>query len=150
MDELFHTFGSWHWIGLAAIAFLIEILSSTGFLLWVGISSILVAILLLLFHSLTLGVQLLIFSILSILTALLWKMYLLYHPIHSADPTLNRRAEQYIGREFTLQGPIINGMSKIRVDDSMWLVKCNEVLSDGAHVRVIGADGVVLLIEGIV
>lgn len=149
MNELFHSIGSWHWVGFAAIAFLIEVLSGTGFLLWIGISSVLVGILLLIFHSVSLGAQLLVFSVLSILTALLWKVYLHYHPIQTDDPTLNRRAEQYIGREFTLQAPIINGMSKVRVDDSMWLVKCNEALSDGAHVKVIGADGVILLVEGI-
>ena len=137
----------WHWIGVAALAFIIEILTGTGFLLWIGLSSALVGLLLLLFQSISIGPQFIIFALLSLVTALLGRLYLHYHPIKTDKPLLNRRAEQYIGREFTLQAPVVNGMSKIHVDDSMWRVRCSENLPEGAQVRITGADGVILLIE---
>jgi hypothetical protein len=40
--------------------------------------------------------------------------------VESDQPKLNRRGEQYVGRTFTLEEPIVNGHGKIRVDDSTW------------------------------
>ena len=37
-------------------------------------------------------------------------------------PFLNRRAEGYVGREFTLDKPIVNGVGTIHIDDTVWRV----------------------------
>jgi membrane protein implicated in regulation of membrane protease activity len=147
MDEHVFAIIYWPWIGLAAVFFIIEVSTGTGFLLWTGIASILVGMLLFVVPSLTLTTQLLCFTLFSILVAIFFKIYLKHHPLHTADPTLNRRAEQYIGRVFTLAFPIENGMGKIHADDSMWRVICQEDLPAGAQVRVISADGVILKVE---
>lgn len=147
MEVLFTEITWWHWIGFAALALIIEMLTGTGFLLWVSSAAALVGILLLVFNPITIGAQCLIFALLSILSAIAWKFYLIHHPIKTDHTTLNRRAEQYIGRVFTLQSPIVNGMGSIHVDDSMWRAKCREDLSKGEKVRVIKTDGVFLIIE---
>ncbi|WP_338063185.1 NfeD family protein [endosymbiont of Riftia pachyptila] len=59
---------------------------------------------------------------------------------------LNRRGEQYLGRSFTLEDPIINGEGKIRVDDTTWKIRGNDC-PGGSQIKVIGVDGVVLLVE---
>ena len=73
-------------------------------------------------------------------------VYLRRHPIASDEPTLNRRGHQYVGRVFTLDAPIVNGVGKIRVDDSTWKVVGPDVPA-GVRVRVSGVDGTVLQVE---
>lgn len=147
MNNFLVNISYWHWIGLAAIVFITEILTGTGFLLWVGLSATLVGLLLFVFGSIGIAVQLFVFAPFSIVAALLWKLYLHFHPTKTDRPKLNRRAEQYIGREFTLREPIVNGMGKVHVDDTMWQVKCNENWPKSTLVRVVGAEGVFLLVE---
>lgn len=145
MSTFFVTMSYWHWIGLAAILFIIEMLTGTGFLLWLGISATLTGVVLLVFSSIALTTQLFIFAALAILIALSWKQYLHYYPIRTDRPRLNKRAEQYIDREFTLETSIINGQGTVRVDDTIWQVRCNEKLSTGTSIRIIGAEGAILI-----
>lgn len=147
MNNFFMTLVYWHWIGLAALLFIIEILTGTGFLLWLGLSSLCVGLLLLLFNAITISFQLILFAFISILTALLWRSYLHYYPVKTDKPKLNKRTEQYLGRVFTLDEPIVNGMGTVRVDDSVWRVQCNEDVSIGNQIRITGADGVILIAE---
>ena len=90
--------------------------------------------------------QLLIFSLLSIVTITVFKRYQRAHPATTDQPALNRRGEQYIGRTFTLTEPIVNNNGVIRVDDSTWRITGND-LPAGATIRVVGAKGVILKIE---
>lgn len=147
MDEFLSAMMYWHWFGLGMLLLIIEVLSGTGFLLWVGIAALFVGALLFLVPSLSIGIQLVIFALVSILSALLWWWYLQYRPIQSDVPRLNRRAEQYIGRIFTLQVPVVNGVGRIHVDDTMWLVRCESDLPSGVNVHVTGTDGIYLLVE---
>ena len=68
------------------------------------------------------------------------------HPTETDQPRLNRRGEQYLGRVFTLEHPVVNGLGKIRVDDSTWKISGPDC-SEGTQVRVVGVDGVVLRVE---
>jgi membrane protein implicated in regulation of membrane protease activity len=147
MDILMIDITYWHWIGLAITALIIEVITGTGFLLWIGSSAAIVALLVFLFHTMPLGLQFILFSVLAILSALAWKYYLHRHAFVRNQSTLNRRAEQYIGRTFTLNTPIVNGLGTIHVDDSMWRIHCAEDLAPGEKVRVTQADGVFLVVE---
>ena len=59
---------------------------------------------------------------------------------------LNRRGESYIGRIFTLDGAIVDGRGRLKIDDTVWLVAGPD-LPAGTHVRVAGADNTLLLVE---
>lgn len=61
-------------------------------------------------------------------------------------PALNRRGEQYIGRVFTLTEPIVNGVGKVKVDDTTWKVNGDD-MEAGAKVRVVAIDGTVFKVE---
>ena len=61
-------------------------------------------------------------------------------------PFLNRRAEGYIGREFTLDKPIVNGMGTIHIDDTVWRVSGPDCPA-GSRVKIARADGVNLRVE---
>lgn len=144
MNNFISHFTAWHWLGFAILLFIIEILTGTGFLLWTGIAATILSLLLLVV-DINISAQLIIFSIISILAALSWQIYLYYYPTKTDKPKLNKRAEQYIGRVFTLEFPIVNGMGRIHVDDSMWRLRSDEDLPIGTNVYISGADGVILI-----
>ena len=64
----------------------------------------------------------------------------------SEQPLLNRRAEQYVGRVFTLQEPIVNGRGRLRVDDTVWRVE-GEDCPAGTAVEVTGVDATLLRVR---
>jgi hypothetical protein len=68
------------------------------------------------------------------------------HPTRTDQPELNRRSRQYIGRTFTLEEPIVNGVGKLHVDDTTWRI-VGENLPAGQNIIVIGVDGILLKVE---
>ena len=83
---------------------------------------------------------------LSVASIVVSRRYLKRHPIATDRPELNRRGQQYVGRTFTLAEPIENGRGRLHVDDTMWKISGPE-LAQGRQVRVVGVDGVVLMVE---
>ncbi len=136
----------WHWWVLGVAFVILEIFSPAAFFLWMGIAAGAVGLLLLAMPDLAWEWQILAFALFSVVSIVLGRSYLKRHPIKTDQPTLNRRGEQYIGRIFTLDGPIVNGVGKIRVDDTSWKINGPEC-DAGDKVRVIGVDGVVLRVE---
>ncbi len=138
--------GHWHWWVLGIAFVVLEVFSPAAFFLWLGIAAALVGLLLLAMPQLAWEWQLLAFAGFSVASVVLGRSYLKRHPIRTDQPTLNRRGEQYVGRVFTLETPIVNGNGKIRVDDTSWKVRGPDCPA-GSQVRVNGVDGVVLLVE---
>lgn len=112
----------WYWWVFAVFMLVIEMLAPGFFFLWLSVSGVIVGTLLFLFPSITLEIQLIIFSVLSIVSILLWRYYGIQNPTETDHPLLNKRGAQYIGRTFSLIEPIENGRGKIKVDDSIWTV----------------------------
>lgn len=139
MDQLLY----WHWL-LAGLGLLIlEMFTPSGFvLLWMGLSAVLVG---LLATFLPWQAELVLFSVLSIVLVLAFKR-LRPAPGPTDAPTLNRRGESYVGRVFTLNDPIVNGIGKLHVDDSQWRIAGPE-LPAGSQVRVTQAEGATLRVE---
>lgn len=136
----------WHWWILAGMLLILELTSPVFFFLWLGFSAAAVGFLLLVFPNIPVEAQLVLFGILSIVAVLAWRKYREVHPPLSDQPLLNQRGQQYTGRIFTLDQPIVNGVGKVQVDDSTWRVKGPE-LPAGTDVRVVGVDGVVFVVE---
>jgi membrane protein implicated in regulation of membrane protease activity len=67
-------------------------------------------------------------------------------PAETDQPTLNRRGASYVNRNFTLTEPIVNGVGKLRVDDSQWRISGPDVAA-GTQVRVVAVDGTTLQVE---
>jgi len=146
MLNLFEHLIFWHWLLFAAVLFIFELVTGSGFLFWTGISATIVGVFLWIFPDVGWAMQLVGFAVLGIISAVLWWLYLKRHPIKTDRPLLNKRSEQYVGRVFTLDAPIVNGLGKIHVDDSMWRVRCQDMPA-GTRVRIIGVDGVILIGE---
>ena len=136
----------WHWWILAGLLLILELTAPAFFFLWLGIAAAAVGLILLVFPSLDLETQLVLFAIASIVAVLAWRKYRESRPVRTDQPNLNRRGQQYIGRVFSLTAPITNGVGKVTVDDSTWKVKGPD-LAAGTHIRVIDVDGVVFRVE---
>jgi membrane protein implicated in regulation of membrane protease activity len=110
----------WHWLILAVVLIILEILIPGAYCLWMGVSAIFVGALMYVFPEMVFLVQILIFAVLSVISVVMYRSYRKKNPIVTDEPALNRRAEQYVGQSFTLKEPIVNGEGKIKVDDSTW------------------------------
>lgn len=134
----------WNWwlLGIALMA--VEALLPGFFFLWMGVAALLVGLVLTVLPNLDWTWQTLLFAVLSFSSIFLWQLRLRRRPTQSADPLLNRRGHQYIGRVFTLDAPVVNHHGKIRVDDSTWKVQVDQDCPAGVRLRIVGVEGVIL------
>lgn len=133
----------WHWWAVGVFLLIVELLAPGMFFIWMAESAFVVGVILLVAPVLGWESQLLLFSVLSVVSIVLFRRYLKRHPITTDQPLLNQRAARHIGRVFTLDAPIVNGEGRIRVDDSFWRVE-GEDCAAGTRVRVMAANGVIL------
>ncbi len=138
----------WHWLILALLLIILEIVVPGAFFLWMGVSAGVIGLILWISPDISWESQLLLFSVISIVSIALWRIRLNKHPTESEDNTLNARTTQYIGRVFTLVEPIEDGYGKIHVDDSYWQVSGPDCEKD-KKVKVISVDGMILKVEPI-
>jgi len=136
----------WHWWILALALIIVEMFVPGTFFLWMGISAIVVGLIAWLIPVMGWEFQLMLFAILSLVSIVAWRVYQRRHPDESDQPALNRRGEQYIGRVFVLETPIENGFGKVRVGDTLWRVRGSDAAA-GSRVKVVGTEGVLLLVE---
>lgn len=136
----------WHWWILAGLLLILELTAPAFLFLWLGIAAAAVGLILLVFPSIDIETQLILYAIASIMAVLAWRKYRETRPVANDQPNLNRRGQQYVGRVFSLTAPISNGVGKVTVDDSTWKVKGPD-LPAGTDVRVTGVEGVVFKVE---
>lgn len=138
----------WHWLALGFGLLVLEMLLPTEFiLLWVGAAAVVVGALAWLFPGLGWKAEAVTWGVLSVAAVLAWRKF---KPLSfvSEQPTLNRRGESYVGRVFTLTDGIVNGVGKLRVDDSHWRVAGIDAPA-GTQVRVVAVEGATLKVEKI-
>lgn len=136
----------WYWLIAAVVMIIIEMVVPAAYFLWMGISAFIVGLLLYVLPSMPLLIQVIIFGVLSVVTVMLYKRHKKANPTERDEPNLNRRGEQYVGRIFTLHEPIVNGVGKVKVDDSIWKVKGPDMPA-GMKVRVLSVDGTIFNVE---
>jgi membrane protein implicated in regulation of membrane protease activity len=133
----------WNWLLLGVVLMVIEILAPGTFFLWLGMAALATGGLLILFPALDWQWQLLLFAGLAVGSTGVWQWYARRRPQPAETSVLNRRGEQYIGRELTLDTPIVNHQGRARIDDSSWKIEGPDCPA-GTRVRVVAADGIVL------
>jgi membrane protein implicated in regulation of membrane protease activity len=140
------TLGHWHWLILAVALVILEVFAPGAFFLWLGIAAGVVGALVYLAPALGWEYQVLVFSVLSVISIVVWRKFFRTEAADTDQPTLNRRGEQYVGRTFTLSEPVVNGEGKIRVDDSTWKIHGKDCAA-GSQVKVTGVDGTILKVK---
>ena len=137
--------GAWNWFILAALLFLIETLAPGSFMLWLGLSAILVGII-----SFAVvwswQAQLIAFAVFALAAFPVWRRFARKNHQPADRPFLNRRTEAYVGRVFTLEKPIVDGVGTVRIDDTVWRVSGPDCPA-GSRVKIARADGANLMVE---
>lgn len=149
LERIFTELGPWNWMVLGFVLLILEILVPGVFLLWIGIAAILVGALTLQLAHAAFWVwqaQVVLFLILSVISAYVGHRVMAKTGGESDQPLLNRRAEQLVGRTATLAEPIAEGRGRIRLGDTFWLVTGPD-LPVGARVRVIAVKDMELVVE---
>lgn len=142
---------AWNWPAViwGAIALLLiaaETMAPGAFLLWLGFAAAAVFAAVLLVPGLNLLVQIALFVMLSFVSIQIYRTWFRAREPQSDRPTLNRRAEQLIGRVVPLERAIVDGRGRVQIADAFWDVAGPD-LPAGTPVRIVGADGMVLRVE---
>lgn len=136
------------WLIIGALLIIIELFAPGVFLLWFGIAAIITAIFTWLM-PIDIGMQIIIMSITSVISALVGRM--VYKKLGDTTDTskepINERTARYIGMVTQTEEAITDGRGRVKVEDSSWLCECAVDLPVNAKVRVIGANGTVLIVE---
>ena len=147
MDMSLENIEFWHWWIAAAVFLILEIFAPGVVFVWMGISAGIIGAALFAFPDLAWELQFSVWGILAVASAVVGRNYIRRNPIKTDEPNLNKRGDQYIGRTFTLDKDLENGMGKIKVDDSIWKVECDSDLKKGTKIKVVGLDSVIFKIE---
>ncbi|HEY8384571.1 MAG TPA: NfeD family protein [Microvirga sp.] len=136
--------GAWTWVLIGIACFAAELFAPGILFVWLGIAALLTAAIDGLV-GLSWQAAMLTFGALSVVSVLVGRR-LLRTPFGGGGDGLNRRGEALVGREFTLDAPIVRGEGRVRVDDSSWRIEGADA-PVGARVRVLRVDGSTLVVE---
>ena len=137
--------GAWSWIIAGAILLALELAMPGAFMMWLGLAAVLVGLL-------TFAVdwswqaQGVAFAVFALASVPLWRRFARRVEPQPQVPFLNRRTEAMVGRTFTLETPIVDGVGTVRIGDTVWRVSGPDGPA-GIRVKVTGADGANLSVE---
>jgi membrane protein implicated in regulation of membrane protease activity len=145
MIAFFASLGIWDWFIAGGVLLVLEVLAPGVFMLWLGLAAILVGVLSLVIEW-PWQAQFVAFALFSLAAIPLWRR--LAHSVGKAtdQPFLNRRTASYVGRVFTLEKPIVDGVGTIGIDDTVWRVTGPDAPA-GSRVKVTRVDGAALHVE---
>ena len=137
----------WAWLSLGVLLAAAEIVAPGFFLIWLGAAAIVTGAIAWVV-PLSIPLQLGVFAVLSFIALYGARRWLKANPITSADPHLNTRGGRLIGEVLTVTKAIEDGRGRAKVGDGEWPVRGPDV-AEGSKVRVVGADGGVLVVEAV-
>ena len=136
---------AWNWFIAAGVLLILEILLPGTFMLWLGLSALLVGLI-----SLAIDwswqYQFLAFAAFAMAAIPLWRRVGAGARTPTDQPFLNRRTDAFIGRVFTLEKPIVGGNGTIGIGDTVWRISGPDCPS-GSRVKVAAIDGSTLKVE---
>jgi membrane protein implicated in regulation of membrane protease activity len=135
----------WIWLALGLMLAVAEIAIPGVFLIWLAGAALIVGVLAWLL-PLSLAGQIVIFAALAIVAVFAGRRYLADHPVEAADPLMNDRGGRAVGDVVLVTGAISAGTGRVKLGDSEWLAKGPDA-EPGTRMRVIGHEGVVLVVE---
>ena len=147
MLELIESLGVWDWFIVGGLLLILEVLAPGVFMLWLGLAALLVGAISL-FVDWSWQAQFVAFAGFSVAAIPLWRRLAKQVEGPTDQPFLNRRAEAFVGRIFTLEKPIIDGTGTMGIDDTVWRITGADVPA-GSRVKVTRVDGTALHVEAV-
>ncbi|HPG89172.1 MAG TPA: NfeD family protein [Hyphomicrobium sp.] len=132
------------WFAVTVVLFVLETVVPGVHFLWFGVAAAIVGALALAV-PMAWQVQLILFSVVAIITVFLARRSGSGTNAKSQEPDLNVRGAQYIGRKVVVEEAIRNGRGRVRVGDTIWGAE-GEDAPVGAEVEVTGVNGTVLVV----
>jgi inner membrane protein len=145
MLELFASLGVWDWFIAGGLLLVLEVLAPGVFMLWLGLAALLVGAISM-FVDWSWQAQFIAFAIFSVAAIPLWRRLSMQVGTTTDQPFLNRRAEAFVGRIFTLEKPIVDGSGTLHIDDTVWRITGTDVAA-GSRVKVVRVEGTALNVE---
>ena len=139
MTDMFVSLGTWNWLIFAFVLMALETIAPGVFLFWLGLAALLVGLISFVVH-LSWQIQLVMFAVFATAAVPVWRRLARPKLGASASPFLNKRTEALLGREFTLEKPIIDGSGTVRIGDTVWRVAGPDTPA-GTRVKVVQVDG---------
>jgi hypothetical protein len=139
---------NWFWLSAGVLMAAAEIVAPGFFLMWLGIAAIITGVVAWIMPDLAVPAQVGLFAILSVSAVYAARKWLVDNPIASDDPLLNDRGGRLAGEVVTVIEAIENGKGRVKVGDSVWIARGADA-AEGSKVRVTGANGAELLVEGV-
>ena len=139
MLDTFIALGNWNWLILGILLMGVEALAPGVFMLWLGLAALIVGVL---SFGVTISwqMQLVGFALLAISMVPLWRHFAARASGREDNQFLNRRTQQLVGQEATLETPIVDGFGTIKLGDTVWRVE-GPALDAGVRVKIEQADG---------
>ena len=137
----------WLWLIAGLVLAVAEMVVPGVFLIWFAAAALIVGLLTAVL-PLAAPVQVVLFVVLSLVSVLASRRFLRRYPIQSADPLLNQRVAQLVGRQVVVTQAIQGGHGRVRCGDSEWIAQGPDAEA-GARMTVTGSQGSVLIVEAV-
>lgn len=141
----------WQWWAIAMVLFGAEVLLPTFFLLWPGAAALVVGALVYFFPEMSWALQIIIFTVLSVIATVLGRRYFANTKTETDKPNLNQGGKDFIGRKVTLDQDIKDGLGRVSIGDTTWSVRLegDASLAKGNKVEVVAVDGATLVVRAV-
>ena len=131
----------WHWWALAAVLLVFEMMLPGVVFMFLAIGAAVAGAAVLVAGDLSLELQLAIFAVVSVASAVGLRRTLRRLQGRDTPPnTLNARGDSLIGKTIVLDAPILNGRARVKLGDGSWTVTGPDMVA-GARVRVTAVNG---------
>lgn len=140
----------WHWVVFGVVLVISEIALSTFFILWFGVAAIIVGVILLVWPSLDVNWQIFIWTLLSVILAILWFRYLKPLSVDRTKAGLSREAVVgEVGIVIQVPHDSRRGVMRFSVPvlgADEWQIMSSDELSEGDRVQVREVSGNTLIV----
>jgi inner membrane protein len=137
----------WYWWALAAVLLVFEMMLPGVVFLFLAIGAAAAGAFLLVVSDLGLEMQLFVFAVVSVASAVVLRPTLKrLQQGRAADASLNVRGEALVGRTIVLDAPILHGQGRVKLGDGSWTVTGPDMAA-GTRVRVTAVNGTELKVE---
>lgn len=137
----------WSWLILGLVLAIAEMVVPGVFLIWFAAAALIVGLLSFVV-PLGLPLQVALFAVLAVVNAIGSRRWLRGHPVISADPLLNQRGQQLVGRKVTVTQAIEGGTGRVRCGDTEWLAQGPDAAA-GDKLTVTGSSGSTLIVDAV-
>ncbi len=140
------TLSYWTWFIAAVVLLVLEMLVPGVVFLWLGIAAAVTGVIVLILADLSWQLQLVIYSVLAIISVFAGRNFIQKHPTPTSDSNLNQRGTAMIGQRYKVIEAIENGSGKVKVGDSQWLAHGPDI-AEGTIVEVTSVVGAALQVK---